>query len=302
VLTLRQIEVFRAVLRAGTLVGAARELGIAQPTVTRIVRRVEDVVGVVLFDRSAGRLNPTAEARRILDEIDRAYDALRLAVDRAARSARTGESRFLVGASPSVGRLLVPRALAELAAAHPDLSLQLDVLSVSQVVSYLTEGGGDVAVTLFPILRTGVHSVRVGTGRLVALVPRNWPLAARPVVRPDDLQGLPLAVFKAEAVHGQAVNAFLAGSGAAPGRTHLVRFAESAAALAETGIAVALVDAFSAMAVRREGVAVLPTTGTRRFEVYVHCVLDRVQGRFVGPFENALATGAARVGFGAAMP
>jgi DNA-binding transcriptional LysR family regulator len=44
----------------------------AQSTVTRIVRRVEDVVGVVLFDRGAGRLNPTAEARRILDEIDRA--------------------------------------------------------------------------------------------------------------------------------------------------------------------------------------------------------------------------------------
>jgi hypothetical protein len=42
-LTLRQIEVFRAVMRAQTLVGAASELKIAQPTVTKTIRRIEDL-------------------------------------------------------------------------------------------------------------------------------------------------------------------------------------------------------------------------------------------------------------------
>lgn len=299
-LTLRQIEVFRAVMRAGALVGAARDLGIAQPTATRILRRVEDVVGLPLFDRGRGRLNATAEAHRMLEEIDRAFEALRLAVSRAARAASTGASSFCVGTSPSLGRALVPEALTELAGAHPDLTLQLDVLSVSQVPAYLTEGPGEVAVTLFPLRQAGIHSERVGEGDLVALVPRGWPLAAHAVLRPEDLAGQPLAVFEAQSVHGQAINAFLAQGGVALARTHLVRFAESAAALAEAGLTLALVDAFSAMSVRREKVVVLPTTATRRFEVYLHRVLERQQARFTLPFRDLLAKGIAAGG--KAMP
>jgi hypothetical protein len=56
------------------------------------------------------------------------------------------------------------------------------------------------------------------------------------------------------------------------------------------------------MAVRREGVVVLPTTGTMRFEVYVHRVLAPVPGRSAGPLEKALASGVARVGSGTDMP
>jgi DNA-binding transcriptional LysR family regulator len=287
-LTLRQIEVFRAVLRAGTLVAAARELQIAQPTVSRILARVEDVMGLPLFERAGGRLHPTAEARRMLEEIDRAYEALRAAVGRAAEAARLGESHFHVGASPSLGRTLVPAALAALARRHQDLSLQLEVLSVSQVATYLTEGPGEVAVTLFPMAQARLRSARVGSGAPVALVPRDWPLASRAVLRPEDLRGTPLAVFEDWSVHGQILNAFLAQADVTPGRAHHVRFAESAAALAEAGLAVAVIDPFSAMSVQRDRLAILPTTGERAFDVYVHRVVDRVQGRFMKAFETLL--------------
>lgn len=292
-LTLRQIEVFRTVLRAGTLVGAARELKIAQPTVTRILARAEDVMGLSLFERAGGRLHPTAEARRVLEEIDRAYEALRAAVGRAAEAARLGESRFHVGTSPSLGRTLVPGALSVLARRHPELSLRLDVLSVSQVPAYLTEGPGEVAVTLFPMSQAGLRSARVGSGAPVALVPRDWPLATKAALRPEDLRDLPLAVFEDGSVHGQVLNAFLAQAGVTPGRAHHVRFAESAAALAESGVAATVIDPFSAMAVRRDRLAVLPITGERVFDVYVHRVVDRVQGRFVTAFEDLVAEGIA---------
>lgn len=292
-LTLRQIEVFRAVLRAGTLVGAARELGIAQPTVTRIVARVEDIMGLPLFDRSAGRLHPTSEARRMLGEIDRAYEALRAAVGRAADAARLGKRHFHVGASPSIGRTLVPGALAALAKRHPDLSLQLDVLSVSQVAAFLTEGPGEVAVTLFPMAQAGLRSARVGSGAPVALVPRDWPLASQAIVHPEDLRNLPLAVFEDWSVHGQVLNAFLAQADVTPGRAHHVRFAESAAALAEVGLAVAVIDPFSAMSVRRDRLAILPIAGDRVFDVYVHRVVDRVQGVFLKTFETLISQGIA---------
>jgi hypothetical protein len=133
----------------------------------------------------------------------------------------------------------------------------------------------------------------VGTGAPVALVPRDWPLAGQAILRPEDLRDLPVAVFEDRSVHGQILNAFLAQAGVTPGRAHHVRFAESAAALAEVGMAVAVIDPFSAMSVRRDRLAILPIAGERVFDVYVHRVVDRVQGRFLKAFETLLAQGIA---------
>src|SRR3712207_2008590 len=68
-LSARQIEVFRAVMVAGSLSGAAQQLNVSQPSLTRLVRRIEDQVGFALFDRVKGRLLPTAEARMVFAKL-----------------------------------------------------------------------------------------------------------------------------------------------------------------------------------------------------------------------------------------
>jgi DNA-binding transcriptional LysR family regulator len=55
-LSLRQIEIIRAVLRAGTLTSAARQLGVSQPGISRVLRNAENRLGLALFERRAGRL------------------------------------------------------------------------------------------------------------------------------------------------------------------------------------------------------------------------------------------------------
>ena len=177
-LTFRQIEVFKAVMAAGSLAGAARELRIAQPTVTRMILRMEDQLGARLFNRVRGRLTPTQEAARFLAEIDRAFEQMRSAVERAAQAALPEHSVFRCGASPSIGRGLVPAALARLLARMPTVSLQLDILTVSQVLPYLLDGSADAAVTLFQVLHHEVVSTPVGSGRPVLLVPAGLEAAA----------------------------------------------------------------------------------------------------------------------------
>ena len=69
-LSFRQLEVFRAVMLTGSISAAAHQLGIAQPTVTNTVRRLEDVLGALLFDRSGARLRPTALARQVFKVVN----------------------------------------------------------------------------------------------------------------------------------------------------------------------------------------------------------------------------------------
>ena len=58
----RQLEVFTAVMRVGTVTGAAQSLNISQPALSQILLHCEDELGFKLFDREKGRLRPTAEA------------------------------------------------------------------------------------------------------------------------------------------------------------------------------------------------------------------------------------------------
>ena len=287
-LTLRQIEVFRAVMRAQTLVGAASELKIAQPTVTKTIRRIEDLLRIQLFDRAGGRLIPSAEARRILEEVDRAFEQLETAIDRAARIARSDEGLFRFGASPSLGRVLVPRAIGALVRKRPGLSIHFDVLSVAQVLDYLVSGPGEGAVTLFPITHGIIQSTLVGTGRMVALVPPGSLPAGAERLRPEDLTGATLVVFEPQSVHGQMLSRFLNTGSVTPRKTHVVRFAETAIGLAEAGVGIAVVDEFSAASVDRSSVRVLPTTFDGMFQVYLHRNVERVQSRFMQLLAAAL--------------
>ena len=64
---LRQLEIFRSVVRAGTLSGAARELGLTQPAVSMQMKSLEKEVGVELLARG-GRVQQPTPAGEALDE------------------------------------------------------------------------------------------------------------------------------------------------------------------------------------------------------------------------------------------
>nr|MBP7568005.1 LysR family transcriptional regulator [Burkholderiaceae bacterium] len=76
-LNLRQIEVFRAVMEAGSFTGAAQMLHVSQPAISRLVRHLELRLGVNLFDRLHGKLLPTPEARTLHAEVQRSYRGIR---------------------------------------------------------------------------------------------------------------------------------------------------------------------------------------------------------------------------------
>lgn len=69
VLSFRQIEVFRAVMIAKSVIGASRMLNCAQPGLSRTIKHMEGKVGFQLFNRINGRLAPTQEAMKLFDEI-----------------------------------------------------------------------------------------------------------------------------------------------------------------------------------------------------------------------------------------
>ena len=79
----RHVEVFRAVMIAGSVTGAAAALFTSQPTVSRELARMERLLGLQLFERVRGRLQPTAPAFALYEEVQRSYAGLERIADTA---------------------------------------------------------------------------------------------------------------------------------------------------------------------------------------------------------------------------
>jgi DNA-binding transcriptional LysR family regulator len=103
-------------------------------------------------------------------------------------------------------------------------------------------------------------------------------------------------IFEPRSVHGEMLGGVLSDAGIHPTRSHLVRFAESAIALAEAGLGVTIVDEFSARAADRQQLRLLPLATERRFDVHYHRGLGQGIGggaeRFEALLREALANSA----------
>lgn len=154
---------FLAVLREGSLSGAARTLGMAQPTVGRHVAALEAALGLALFTRSQTGLLPT-EAAQALRPHAQAMESTAAALERTAASYGDGVRGVVrVTASEVIGLEVLPAVLAGLRVRYPDLKVEL---LLSNEVQDLLQREADVAVRMAPPRQEQLVARRVGAVEL----------------------------------------------------------------------------------------------------------------------------------------
>jgi len=208
-LSLRQMEVFHAVMQARSITGASKVLTISQPALSRTIRRIEDLLGIALFARDRNGLVPTSEALEIYAEIDPLIRQLTGVGTQIGRIARGETAVFRVGSTASVARALVPQALRTLSVEVPGIELFFDVLPVDQIEEYLITGRGEAVVTIASLDHPLIEREHVGRVDLVAVIPKSHSLAARPVIHAADLADVDFISFAAGGAHQTIVDRFL---------------------------------------------------------------------------------------------
>lgn len=288
-ITLKQIEYFRAVMEAGTVSGAAAMLNVSQPNVSRMLKYTESRLGLRLFERCKGRLQPTPEAAAFYREVQSLHAHLDSLQDALRHIVRGELGRFAVGSSPSLGRHVLPTALSCLRREFPRLALKLDILSMSQVIEYLTLGQGECACTIFPVSHPQIETQAYAAGALVCAIPRDHPLAARAIITPKDLAAETLIGFEPNTPHGRVAHDFLSQGGREPMFLCTVRFAETACAMAEEGAGIALVDEFTTSGNVFPKLIALPTKWNKPFRMYMHRASHRPLSRVGARLADFLA-------------
>ena len=191
-----QLRAFLAVAEQRHFTRAARALGIAQPSVSAHVRRLEADAGTQLFHRMKGRisLTPAGEAllpfaRRIVADVDAATTEIR-EVEGLARG------RLAVGATPSLAATLLPAVLARFHTAYPGIDLAVRESGSRELVAALEEGTVDIALVILPVRQDVLQTQPLLREELVVAVAKGHPLATRRTVAITDLRDVPLVMFR----------------------------------------------------------------------------------------------------------
>jgi DNA-binding transcriptional LysR family regulator len=151
---------FLGVLREGSLSGAARALGLAQPTLGRQIAELEESLGAPLFIRSQRGLVPTDVARDIAPHVE-AMAAAAGATRRAATGATSGIAGTIrITASEVVGAEVLPALLARFHHAHPAIKIEL---ALSDRVEDLLRGEADIAVRMVQPNQDALVARRIGS-------------------------------------------------------------------------------------------------------------------------------------------
>jgi len=142
-MTLRQIEVVRAVMISGTISGAAKLLNVSAPGISRLVKYTERSLGVRFFTRQNGRYFPTADAQKIFEQINAVYKKIDDLSDVIGKIGRGELSELRIGSVPSIAQVRVP--LEKTRRRYPDLRMDINILKIEEAIDYLLLGKGDCA-------------------------------------------------------------------------------------------------------------------------------------------------------------
>jgi LysR family hydrogen peroxide-inducible transcriptional activator len=186
-MTLQELRYVVALADLGHFGQAAEACFVSQSTLSTGLKKLEEFLGLTLFDRSLKRVTPTPigreiveSARLILQEADRIRDLARHAQDPMDRTVQ-------LGVIPTLGPYYLPHALTIVHKLHPSLRLLLREVMTPHLLADLAEGRLDAGLLALPIDDPGLEVAPLFVEPFLAAVPADHALARRKEIELDEL-------------------------------------------------------------------------------------------------------------------
>lgn len=186
-MTLQELRYLVAVAEEGQVARAAERCHVGQPTLSTQLKKLEDTLGLQLFERGPRGLKPTAagapiiaQARIVLEEAQKLRELARTAQDPMAGALR-------VGAIPTLGPYLLPHLLPAIRKTYPKLRLLLSENLTSHLLEALHQHTLDAALLALPVAHAGLDMMELFREPFELALPIGHRLAKKKHAQPQDL-------------------------------------------------------------------------------------------------------------------
>ena len=188
-MTLQQLEYVMAVYRCKHFAKAADYCNVTQPTLSSMIQKLEEELGVKIFDRSKQPIKPTAEGMLI---IERAWNILVRAkqlkeVVEEERHSLSGT--FHVAVLPTIAPYLIPRFLPQLMNEYPELDIRVTEMKTEDIHKALKHGDIDAGIVAQVEGQEGFNSDHLYFEKFFVYVSKGDTLFNNKAIRTVDLTG-----------------------------------------------------------------------------------------------------------------
>lgn len=241
-LSMRELEIFWAVMRTGSMTNAARLLGVSQPAISRFMRHAEDQLGLKLFHRKNGRLSATAEAETLFPMVENIFQSIEV-VRRTSLDLRDSLSgRIKVAAIPTFVAELIPTTLRTFLEKRPLVQVGVKIVPSRQVIDRVIRQQVDLGILYGPIVDSSLTVLDLCSTEIVAVVPRHHDLAEKDAVTPEDLADERLISVTAASTCGLLVEEAFTSRGVKRNTVVECHHSLTAYSLVEAGVGIAVVE------------------------------------------------------------
>lgn len=192
---IREMQYFLAVVREGTISAAAKALHVAQPSLSRQMKELEEELGVTLFVRGNRKITLTEEGMVLRKRAEEMVLLLQMAEDEISQVKDRVSGWVRIGAGESLSFHYLSRAAADLIRNHPGIRFHITSGDTQDLMDELGKGLIDFAVIFTDFDRELYRAIELPAQDCFGLLmPKDCPLAAREEIRLSDLGGLPLII------------------------------------------------------------------------------------------------------------
>jgi len=196
-MTLTEFRYIVALAQEGSFSRAAARCFVSQPTLSVAIARLEDELGVRLFERGKGFVSPTAvglrvvaQARRALAEADRVREI-------AASDHDQLDGVLRLGVIHTVGPYLLPQLVGAVRRLAPAMPLAIEENMTASLATMMHANELDVAIVALPFDEPGIVTRALYDEPFMVVVPRGHPWERRGRMRPEEVTGEEVLVLKA---------------------------------------------------------------------------------------------------------
>ncbi len=188
-MTLQQLEYVMAVYRFRHFAKAADHCNVTQPTLSSMIQKLEDELGVKIFDRKSQPISPTPAGKLIIEQAWKVLQRARRLKETVEEEKNSLLGTFNIGILPTIAPYLIPRFFPQLMKKFPDMDVRITEMKTEDIKRALIRGDIDAAIVAQLDDMETFDSTHLFYEQFMGYVAEGDPLFGKKNIKTSDLTG-----------------------------------------------------------------------------------------------------------------
>lgn len=193
---IRHLTYFLEVANQKSFTKAAQILHITQPSISKMIKLLEEELDVILFYRSAKKIELTDAGRALLHQSQQIVNSFQNLTSELADVINSKKGTIKIGLPPMVGARFFPKIISDFTKSYPKISLTLLEFGSQKVQTGIDDGHLDIGVVMLPVDETIFDIIHIIDEPLMLVVHPDHPLAQKSIIELSDLKDEDFIFFR----------------------------------------------------------------------------------------------------------